>query len=90
MSQDTPLHAEKTHLAGLLEAIQRCVYFLNASSQTLQWPLEGGYLTQNKKDIQIFEALAAISERFAQQVLNVSPLSSDFSQEFNEITQANT
>lgn len=25
------LRAERMHLAGLLEAIQRCVYFLNAS-----------------------------------------------------------
>jgi hypothetical protein len=179
MRQDTPLHAEKAHLAGLLEAIQRCVYFLDASSQTLQWPLDGVYLAQNKKDTQLFEALAAINERFAKlqdtlgaamrhslvlsgeqansfikvlaifekagvlqsieawqivraarnlaahdyetnydlvaehfnalheqqetlyqtakafvsyakQVLNVSPLSSDFSQEFNEITQAKT
>ena len=63
--QATPLDAEKTHLAGLLEAIQRCVYFLDASSQTLKWPIQGDYLLQNKKDNELFESLAAINERFA-------------------------
>ena len=65
MNPITPLEIEKNHLAGLLEAIQRCVYFLNASSQDLQWPLQGGYLAEHKKDKHLFEALAAINERFA-------------------------
>lgn len=65
MSHLNPLEAEKNHLAGLLEAIQRCVYFLDASSQTLQWPISGSHLEINKKDTALFEALAAINERFA-------------------------
>jgi hypothetical protein len=65
MTQISPLDAEKNHLSGLLEAIQRCVYFLDASSQTLQWPITGSHLAHNKKDKELFEALAAINERFA-------------------------
>lgn len=60
-----PLQAERMHLAGLLEAIQRCVYFLNASDRKLSWPLTAGALEQNKKSIDLFESLAAINERFA-------------------------
>jgi len=59
------LHAQKQHLAGLLEAIQRCVYFLNASDSTIEWPLTGEYLSARKKDNDLFEALAAINERFS-------------------------
>jgi hypothetical protein len=65
MTQLSPLDAEKNHLSGLLEAIQRCVYFLDASSQTLLWPMTGAHLAQNKKDKELFQALAAINERFA-------------------------
>ncbi len=65
MTQRSPLDAEKYHLSGLLEAIQRCVYFLDASSRTLQWPISGSHLALNKKDKELFEALAAINERFA-------------------------
>jgi hypothetical protein len=49
LSNSNLLAAEKQHLAGLLEAIQRCVYFLNASSQTLSWPLQGEHLLAHKK-----------------------------------------
>ena len=41
-----------------------CVFF-HVSSQTLQWPLHGAYLAENKKDQHLFEVLAAINERFA-------------------------
>lgn len=61
----TVLQAERAHLSGLLEAIQRCVYFLHASDQRLAWPLSAIHLEKNKKDIALFEALAAINERFA-------------------------
>ena len=44
------LLAEKQHLANLLEAIERCVYFLHASSAALGWPLSGGVLESRKKD----------------------------------------
>lgn len=59
------LYAEKLHLAELLEAIQRCVYFLDASSQKLTWPLTKEQLESQKKDVALFEAMAAINERFA-------------------------
>lgn len=61
----TILDAEKLHLAGLLEAIQRCVYFLEASSRKLTWPLTAELLEAQKKNVALFEAMAAINERFA-------------------------
>lgn len=61
----TILDAQKLHLAELLEAIQRCVYFLDASSQKLTWPLTKEHLASRKKDVALFEAMAAINERFA-------------------------
>ena len=64
MSNDT-LNAEKAHLSSLLEAIQRCVYFLHASDQKITWPLTTEHITAHKKDVSLFESLAAINERFA-------------------------
>jgi len=59
------LDLEKQHLAELLEAIQRCVYFLDASSSKLTWPLTADLLETQKKDVTLFESMAAINERFA-------------------------
>lgn len=59
------LEAERAHLAGLLEAIQRCAYFLDASERKLEWPLTLNALETHKKEIALFESLAAINERFA-------------------------
>ena len=59
------LEAEQRYLAALLEAIQRCVYFLEASARKIVWPLEGAVLEARKKDESLFESLAAINERFA-------------------------
>ncbi|QSH81884.1 hypothetical protein [Ferrovum myxofaciens] len=59
------LLAEKTHLGNLLEAIQRCVYFLDATSRKLPWLLNGQLLRQYKKDEALFEALSAFNERFS-------------------------
>ncbi len=59
------LDSERAHLAGLLEAVQRCVYFLDASDKRLAWPLLPKYLEQRKKDVALFESMAAINERFA-------------------------
>ena len=59
------LEAERAHLSGLLEAIQGCVYFLNASEHRQAWPLSGGGLASHKKDVPLFESLAAMNERFA-------------------------
>jgi hypothetical protein len=65
MSTSQLLLDQRLHLAGLLEAIQRCVYFLDASTQTVAWPLTGTHLSARKKDNALFEALAAVNERFA-------------------------
>lgn len=59
------LDAERQYLAGLLEAIQRCVYFLHASDSKITWPLNADTLASRKKDEQLFESLSAINERFA-------------------------
>lgn len=65
VNTDALLIAQKQHLADLLEAIQRCVYFLHASDSHIQWPLTGDFLSARKKDNDLYEALAAINERFA-------------------------
>jgi len=65
MNNPDLLNAQKQHLAGLLEAIQRCVYFLHASDSSIEWPLTGEFLTARKKDNDLFEALAAVNERFS-------------------------
>jgi len=57
MLNQSILDAEKSHLADLLEAIQRCVYFLDASSRKLTWPLTADLLETQKKDIALFEAI---------------------------------
>ncbi|MFA7240760.1 MAG: hypothetical protein WC091_11655 [Sulfuricellaceae bacterium] len=59
------LDAERQYLSSLLEAIQRCVYFLHASDGKISWPLDGDELSARKKDEQLFESLSAINERFA-------------------------
>lgn len=59
------LEQARYHLADLIEAIQRCVYFLDAADSSLQWPLDAASLQRNKKDKSLFGALAAINERFA-------------------------
>ena len=64
MSRDL-LAAEGHHLANLQGAIQRCVFFLHESESKLDWPLIGADLARRKKDVALFESLAAINERFA-------------------------
>lgn len=59
------LVAEKAHLGRLLEAVQRCVYFLDAARSKLPWPLIGDALERRKKDDALFESLSAFNERFA-------------------------
>ena len=65
MTIDSALSAERKYLSSLLEAIQRCVYFLNAASQNVPWPLTEHILKSRKKDNELFEALAAVNERFS-------------------------
>ena len=59
------LKEQKRYLANLLEAIQRCVHFLESSDRKVCWPLDGEQLESRKKDESLFESLAAINERFA-------------------------
>lgn len=59
------LAAERQHLSQLLEAIQRCVYFLDAADRKLVWPVDAVFLTSSKKDEALFSTLSAINERFA-------------------------
>lgn len=59
------LDAERSHLSNLLEAVQRCVFFLEASSQKLPWPLQAKEIEGRKRDVDLFESLSAINERFA-------------------------
>jgi hypothetical protein len=61
----TLLQSERQHLADLLEAVQRCVYFLDASERKIPLPLSPGLLEQRKTDPELFEPLAAVNERFA-------------------------
>jgi uncharacterized protein with HEPN domain len=65
MSPKELLIAEKAYLAQLLEAIQRCVYFLNATTKKLPFPLHGDELKKHKKDVNLFESLSSFNERFA-------------------------
>ncbi|MCG6658832.1 hypothetical protein HOP52_13815 [Halomonas campisalis] len=64
MSADL-LAEQHRHLARLLEAIQRCAWFLHESDAKIDWPIEAGWLGKHKKDVELFETLAAINERFA-------------------------
>lgn len=59
------LNAEKAYLAQLLEAVQRCVYFLDATTQKLPFPLNGTELAKHKKDVNLFESLSSFNERFS-------------------------
>ena len=69
-----PLTAGRVHLAGLIEAVERCVYFLNSLVAKVPTPLKAEVLQQRRKDEVLFETLAATNERFAklQDVLSSS------------------
>lgn len=61
----TSLQDEQNHLAVLLEAIQRCVFFLDASVSKNTWPLTQEHLEAHKMDVGLFESLSSINERFS-------------------------
>lgn len=65
MSTAALLEQERRHLADLIEAIQRCVYFLDAADGRLEWSLDPAMLARDKKNPELFGSLAAINERFA-------------------------
>jgi hypothetical protein len=56
---------EELHLARLLEAAERCGYYMQASAGKLPWPLTGEALYARRKDTELFEAAAAFNERFS-------------------------
>lgn len=53
------LNAERAHLATLIEAVQRCIFFLDASDQKMLWPLSEDFIKQHQRDVALFESLAA-------------------------------
>lgn len=59
------LFAQREHLADLLEAIHRCAFFLDASLQRITWPLTEAHLAKHNKNVDLFESLSSINERFA-------------------------
>lgn len=62
---NTRVAESKTYLANLLEAVQRCVFFLHGSESRIDWPIDAAELASRNKDIDLFEALSAVNERFA-------------------------
>ena len=97
MTAPSLLEDQRRHLASLLEAIQRCVYFLDASTRDVSWPLTGQYLDLHKKDNALhFNTLRELTpdlfvaaRRFVDYcagTLNVNPLTVDFEAEFMQIT----
>jgi len=59
------LATEKQHLSGLLEAIQRCAFFLHAAQSQTPATISPGWLESRKKEIHVFANLSAVNERFA-------------------------
>ena len=58
------LEESRGHLADLLEAAQRCAWYLQAGAAKVHWPLTGAELAQRSRDLEFYERLAAINERF--------------------------
>lgn len=58
------LEESRGHLADLLEACQRCGWYLQASAASIRWPVSGKELAERSKDLEFYERLAAINERF--------------------------
>jgi hypothetical protein len=58
------LEESRGHLADLLEAGQRCAWYLQAGAAKVRWPVTGAELAQRSRDLEFYERLAAINERF--------------------------
>jgi hypothetical protein len=58
------LEEGRGHLAGLLEASQRCAWHLCASADRVPWPVTEKELAARSMDLALFEPLAAVNERF--------------------------
>lgn len=61
----TALQAQQEHLANLLTAVQRNVYFLAAAEREIPWPLDAVALTTRKKDESLYLTLSAFNERYS-------------------------
>lgn len=59
------LTSRRSHLSSLLEAIQRCVFFLHFADADIAWPLTKDLLSSGKKDPRLFGTLSAMNERFS-------------------------
>ena len=55
----------RKHLAELLVAVQRCVYFLDGSVRRISWPVSADQLAKHSKEVELFMALSAVNERFS-------------------------
>jgi hypothetical protein len=62
---NTNLTESKAHLADLLVAIERCVYFLDGSVNRIDWPITADKLSIHSRDIALFESISTVNERFA-------------------------
>ncbi len=56
---------KKQHLVEKLEAIERNIYFLTAVIKNLNFPLDDGFLSKNKNNIDLFTKLSALNEKFS-------------------------
>lgn len=61
----TTLMEQQEHLSSLLVAVQRSAWFLQQSADRVNWPITSETLTEHRKDVDFFETLAAVNERFA-------------------------
>lgn len=52
------------HLAQQLSAVQRCAYFALMTARKVQWPLDVPTLDEHRLDVDWFEPLAALNDRF--------------------------
>lgn len=59
------LDESRRHLADLIEACQRCAWHLEATTARITWPLTAEVLERRQMDLDLFEPLAAMNERFA-------------------------
>lgn len=81
MSTAALLEQERRHLADLIEAIQRCVYFLDAADGRLEWSLDPAMLAL--RGMLYHAAREFVSHCYV--VLGISPSSNDFTTEFTAI-----
>jgi hypothetical protein len=59
------LEESRRHLADLIEACQRCAWHLDTTATRIVWPLTAAVLEGRQMDLDLFEPLAAVNERFA-------------------------